>query len=166
MDAWIKILLLYAMGALVLGVDVFVPSYGVLLVVGLGLLGFGLYEAFSMGMTIGMLNLVGLLIALPTGAAIVIKYWHRTPIGRRISPPNPTLSESDRLPVSDLESIIGNVGRSVTMLRPVGTCVFDGRRIECKAEYGVIASGVEVEALRLSDRTMVVRAADTQSPSA
>jgi membrane-bound serine protease (ClpP class) len=158
MEQWIRIAILYGAGALVLLVDLFVPSYGFLLLIGLGLFGYGLYGAFTIGMTAGVVNAIVLMIALPVGFVIAIRNWHRTPVGRWISPPNPKLTDQDRLPVSDVQVLVGAVGRTMGMLRPVGVCEFGGKRVECKAEYGVIETGVQVEAVGLSDRTVVVRA--------
>lgn len=157
MEQWFKIAILYGVATMVLLADLFVPSSGILMLLGLGLFGFGLYEAFQISMTAGIVNAIVLVIALPTGLIIAVRNWHRTPIGKRISPPNPTLTQQDRLPVSELTNLLGSTGRSVTLMRPVGICEFDGKRLECKAESGLIASGVDVEAVRLSDRTIVVR---------
>jgi membrane-bound serine protease (ClpP class) len=157
MDHWLKITVLYGVGAMILLADLFLPSHGILVVIGLGLFGYGLYEAFQISLAAGVVNAVMLMVALPAGFFIAIRNWHRTPIGRRISPPNPKLTVQDRLPVSDMEALLGRTGRSMTLLRPVGMCEFDGKRFECMAESGVIGIGVEVEAVRLSDRTLVVR---------
>jgi len=72
--------------------------------------------------------------------------------------PNPTLTPQDRLPVSDLAETAGPAGENLTLLRPVGTAssTASGSRVQ-RREYGVIAGGTEVEAISLSDRTIVVR---------
>ncbi len=98
-----KIAVLYAAGALVLVAEMFVPSSGILLVLGLGLFGWGLYEAFTISLGFGVINAVMLMVVLPTAMILAVRNWHRTPMGRRISPPNPKLGEQDRLPVSDLK---------------------------------------------------------------
>src|SRR5690606_17542239 len=121
-------------------IDIVVPSQGILLILGLGLFGYGLFESFQISVTAGVVNAVILLFALPAGFFLGIRYWHRSPIGRRISPPNPTLTAEDRLPISDLELLLGSKGKAMTSLRPVGICEFNGKRLECKAEYGVIAA--------------------------
>ena len=159
MEQWLKIVILYGAGALVLLCDLFLPSYGVLLTIGLGLFGYGLFLTFLISPTAGWISTATLLVALPSAFVVAIRNWHRTPIGRRISPPNPTLTSQDRLPVADMGTLVGLRGRAATLLRPVGMCDFDGRRIECKAESGVIEAGVEVEAVGLSDRTVIVRPA-------
>jgi membrane-bound serine protease (ClpP class) len=157
MDDWVKIVILYSLGAAVLAADLFLPSQGILLAIGLGLFGYGVYESFQISTMAGIINAIVLMFALPAAFITGIRFWHRTPIGRRISPPNPTLTAQDRLPVSDLQELLGTRGRAITALRPVGTCEFNGKRLECKAESGVIVAGTEVEAVRLSDRSVVVR---------
>jgi membrane-bound serine protease (ClpP class) len=157
MEHWVKIAIMYGAGAFVLLTDLFIPSHGVLALGGLILIGFGVYEAFIIGTTTGVINVVVWMIVLPVGMWVAVRNWHRTPVGRRISPPNPKLTEQDRMPVSNLQALIGRTGRSMTLLRPVGTCEFDGHRVECMAEYGIIEMGVRVEAVGMSDRTVVVR---------
>jgi membrane-bound ClpP family serine protease len=158
MDEWAKIAILYALGGLVLVAELFIPSSGLLMVVGLALFGWGLFEAFAISWAFGVTNALMLMIVVPAGVVFGIRNWHRTFMGRRMSPPNPKLGNEDRLPVSDMQSLVGRAGRSVTVLRPVGTCEFAGKRLECKAESGFIGSGVQVEAVGLSDRTVLVRA--------
>lgn len=159
MEHWVKIAMLYGAGVLVIVSDIFVPSHGVLMLTGLVLIGFGVWESFMIGTVTGVISILAWLVILPVSALIVVRNWHRTPVGRRISPPNPSLTERDRMPVSEFEALIGRKGRTVTLLRPVGTCDFDGRRVECMAEYGMIERDVSVEAIGLSDRTVVVRPA-------
>lgn len=157
MGDWLGIIALYVVGSVILIAELFLPAHGLLGLVGVGVLGYGLYETFLLDAAAGLAGLVVLAIILPTGLIIAVKNWHRMPVGRRISPPNPKLTDKHRMPVDDLKPLIGRRGRSLTLLRPVGTCIFDGRRVECKAEHGMIARNVEVEALRLIDRTLSVR---------
>lgn len=157
--------LLYVVGVGLLAADLFLPSYGILSLASLGVLGYALYLTYQIGPTAGLIATVALAAVVPTLLILTVKVWHRTPIGRRISPPNPVLGEKDRLPVSDLERLIGTTGRAVTMMRPVGMCLFEGRRIECVSEQGVINTGTAVEAIRLADRTVVVRVVSAAEPA-
>jgi membrane-bound ClpP family serine protease len=157
MPDWLGIVLLYLIGTAILVAEIFIPSHGVLSLVAIGILGFAVYETFLISGVLGLISLSALVILIPTSVLFVVKTWHRTPIGKRICPPNPQLGEKDRMPVENLKAVIGQRGRTVTLLRPVGTCDFQGRRLECKAEQGVIQKDVEVEAIGLTDRTLVVR---------
>ncbi|HPD28852.1 MAG TPA: hypothetical protein PLL20_02575 [Phycisphaerae bacterium] len=157
MPDWLGIVLLYLIGTAVLVAEIFIPSHGVLSLVAFAMLGFAVYETFQMSGLWGLVGLSSLAVLIPASVLMVVRTWHRTPIGKRICPPNPQLSEEDRMPLEPLRAVIGRRGRTVTLLRPVGTCDFQGRRYECKAEQGVIQKDVEVEAIGLVDRTLVVR---------
>jgi hypothetical protein len=58
--------------------------------------------------------------------------------------------------VKSLEVLVGKYGRSLSPLRPVGTCEFGGRRIECVAEMGMIESDCCVQATEIRGRTLAV----------
>lgn len=154
---WLGVGFLYLLGSALLIAELFLPAHGLLSLVGLGALGFALYETYAVNPNLALLCLIGLVILVPIGLVYSVKNWHRTPIGRRISPPNPKLSDRDRMPVEDLSRFIGRTGRSVTPLRPVGMCLFDGRRFECTTEGGMIPKDTEVEVIGLVDRTLAVR---------
>lgn len=154
---WLAIALLYLVGSVLLICELFVPAHGLLGLIGLGVLGFGLYRTFMISETAGVVGILVLAVVLPTGLVLAVRNWHRTPVGRRVSPANPVLDTDDRMPVEEIEALIGSVGRSVTPLRPVGTCIFSGRRVECVSEHGMIRANEEVEAVRLKDRSLAVR---------
>ena len=59
-----------------------------------------------------------------------------------------------------LSPYIGKVGRSLSQLRPVGTCEFDGERLECIAEMGVIDRDQRVKAIAVRGRNLSVAPAD------
>jgi len=158
MPDWLGIALLYLVGSAILISELFLPAHGMMGWVGLGVLRYAVWQTFTINEVAGLAGLVALVVMLPAGLIIAVRNWHRMPIGRRISPPNPKLTDRDRMPVKEFERLVGRVGRSVTLLRPVGTCVFDGQRVECTAEHGIIEKDVAVEAVRLVDRTLSVRA--------
>jgi len=157
MTSWLMIVFLYALGVCIIIAEVFLPAHGILGLVGLLVVGYALYQTMIVSSIAGLLALIGSVFLFIFGMRFAVHNWHRTPVGRRISPKNPVLSEEDRMPVEGMQALIGCVGRSLTPLRPVGTCVFNERRVECKAEYGMIERGVAVEAIRLIDRTISVR---------
>jgi membrane-bound ClpP family serine protease len=159
MDNWVTIGVLYGVGMLLLLADFFLPSHGLLTLASFAMLGVALYGTFHLNQGAGLVALGLLIVAIPTMLATAVRYWHRTWVGKKISPPNPVLTEADRLPVEDLDALIGRTGRSLTPLRPVGMCLFGDKRVECVAEVNMIPAGIEVEGLRLADRTLVVRPA-------
>ncbi|MGB2984315.1 MAG: NfeD family protein [Phycisphaerae bacterium] len=151
--------LLYAVGVLLLVAEIFIPSHGVLSIAGLGFLVAAVVKTFSYGgREAGTIAIFACLVFLPVFAFVAIKYWHRTPIGKRISPPNPVLTSADTsVPVEELNRLIGQTGRSETPLRPVGICKFNGKRVSCLAEFGMIEAGATVEAVRVSGSNLAVQ---------
>lgn len=152
------IVVLYLVGVLILMADIFLPSHGILTLSGLGVLIAAVVKTFSYGgRDAGIVAVLGCLVFLPTFAYLAIKYWHRTPMGKLISPPNPVLTAKDvGLPVEELSRLIGATGRSVSPLRPVGICEFNGRRVSCMAQFGMLDAGVPVEGYDLSGGTLTV----------
>ena len=157
MNEWIPIAMLMTFGCVLMVAELFLPAYGLIGLVGLGVVCVAVYRVFGISENAGVVSIGVLIVVMPLALIVSVRTWHRTWIGKRISPPNPVLTEQDRLPAEELKDLIGRTGRTATMLRPVGVCVFDGRRIECLSEAGVIAANVDVEAVRLVDRSLAVR---------
>lgn len=154
------LLILYVVGVLVLTAEVFIPSHGVLGVVGMGCIIAAVVKTFMYGgRDAGMISVVTCLTVLPTMGYFAVKYWPHTPIGRRIVPPNPVLTDADTsVPMEELRGLIGQSGLAVSALRPVGICEFGGRRISCVAELGIVEAGTEVVGIGITSGNLAVRA--------
>ena len=152
------IAILYVAGVLLLVAEVFVPSHGLLTLGALACLGVAVYHTFVRSTTAGIVGTIGCMIVVPTILMLGIKYVQYLPMGDKLAPPNPTAEETgcayDR---SDCEAAIGKIGRAVTPLRPVGICDFDGRRIQCTAESGMIDADTVVVGVDMHLHHLVVR---------
>jgi len=157
MTQWMQIIGLFLIGMVLVVADLFLPSHFVLSLTALGVFGYTLYKTFQISVAAGWIFSAILAVSLPALLVAFLRIWPRTWLGRRVLAPNPVLTDKDRLPVSDLQRLIGCVGRSLSPLRPVGMCLFDGQRVECVAETGMLEPNVTVEGIRLTDRTLVVR---------
>lgn len=154
------ILVLFAIGLLVLVVDIFVPSHALLTVVGLGILAYAVVRTFQhWGAYAGVSSIIACLIIWPIMAYIGVKNWHRTPAGRWLAPPNPVLTTQDiGVDVASLVPLIGAKGTAVTNLRPVGICCFGDQRVPCIAETGIIEADTPVVGLAVRGGQLVVGA--------
>lgn len=154
------ILFLFAAGALVLIAELFIPSHGLLSVLAVGLLVAGIVQTFRVaGYQAGTFAILGCLVGLPTFALAAIKIWPKTWIGQRIAPPNPIFTATDSsVPVEEISGFVGQSGRSLTSLRPVGVCEFHGRRVPCIAEFGMIEPGTPVVGVRMAGPNLAVEA--------
>jgi membrane-bound ClpP family serine protease len=159
MEPTVVVILLLAAGLVVLVAEIFIPSHGLLCLVGLALLGTAIYRAYSdLTETAGHLSVAATVVSLPTMAWIAVKTFHHTPWGKKIAPPNPIARAEEFAPQHEsLKTHIGQTGKSITPLRPVGTCMINGERINCVAETGMIEDGIEIEAIGVRGRELEVR---------
>jgi len=163
---WLGIVSLYAVGVILIISELFLPAHGLIGLLGLGVVSYGIYLTHGHSETTAMAAVIVVIVVLPIGLIVSVKNWHRTPVGRRVSPPNPTLTAADRMPVDHMNQYIGRTGQTISPLRPVGMCEFDGKRIECMADFGMIERGVQVEGVRVVDRTLCVQPVDDKNASA
>ncbi len=151
-------IILQVIGITLLIVEIFIPSYGLLALSGLGCLGTGIWFAFGKSAAAGYISTLIALVLVPSLAIVAIKIWHRTPFGKKISPPNPKLTEADTsVDTARIEPMVGTVRRAMAPLRPIGTCEFDGRRVQCRAEMGMIQKDQPVLAVGVDGPELVVQ---------
>lgn len=154
------IAVLFVVGVVVLFAELLLPSFGLLTVIALGCFLGGVMLTFqSYGQTAGVIATVSCAVGLPVGGAIALRLWPRTRLGKLVIPPNPVLTDADTsIPVAELKGFVGKTGRAISTLRPVGVCEFDGQRISCVAESGLVDTGTMVEGVGVSGGNVMVKA--------
>lgn len=152
------ITVLFAVGAAMLVAEIFLPSHGVLSVVGLGFLIAAIVKTHQFaGPNAAIVAVLICLVLLPTASYLSIKHWRQTRVGKAIAPMNPTLTVEDTsIPVREITAMIGTTGKTISPLRPVGVCEFGGRRVSCTAKFGMLDAGVEVEGVGMSGGNLEV----------
>ena len=77
----------------------------------------------------------------------------------RLAPPirrrGDAIADADQL-----GQLLGHTGRALTPMRPVGTCDFDGHRVECVAESGYVESDKLITVIRVEGTQLTVRVTD------
>jgi membrane-bound serine protease (ClpP class) len=158
MSGFALVILLFLVAAVILVAEIFLPAQGVLGIVGIGVLAYAVYQAYCLDQGGGHVTLLCALILVPTLAVVGFKAFPKTPLGKRIAPENPHLNAAEFAPHHEqLKRLIGRRGTSVTPLRPVGTCMIDGQRVNCIAEAGLIEGGMDIEVLRVRGAQLEVR---------
>lgn len=147
-----------AIGLLLIMLEVFIPSGGLIGLCSIVCLVLCLWYAFANSVGLGLTFMMIDLVALPLTVALAFSLWSRTPLGRKffLRPPAPEeieVSHTDH----HLEILVGQVGRSLTPLRPCGHVEIDGRRIDALAEEGFLPAEVPVRVLRIKADQVVVR---------
>jgi membrane-bound ClpP family serine protease len=148
-------------GLLLLVAEMFIPSSGVLLVISLVAIGFGVAMTFmySEDPTMGVITLMCVFIALPAVGGLMLHYWPKTRVGRRFFLKGP---EEDAtiasMPVHlELEQLRGRFGRAISPLRPAGVVEFDGRRIDTITEGMMVEPGQWVRCIDVKAGKVIVR---------
>jgi membrane-bound ClpP family serine protease len=65
-------------------------------------------------------------------------------------------TESEYLSVDDMKFFVGKEGEALTILRPAGTCDFNGVRLDVVTEGSFIQKGSKVKVIRVEGRRIVV----------
>lgn len=148
--------------------ELFVPSGGLLGASALLCLIGGVVMLFRVDTTVGLIGAIVSVLAIPVALLLALKIWPSTPIGRAL-----TLGANDEqedsaydgqaplpAPTHAPSIAIGSLGKTLTELRPVGTCLFEGKRQECLSEAGMIAKGVQVKVIAADGIQIKVRPTD------
>jgi membrane-bound ClpP family serine protease len=147
-----------AMGLLLLLVEVFIPSGGMIGLGAIACLVLCLWYAFAQSLALGATFMLIDLVALPLTASLAFSLWSRTPIGRKffLKPPAPEeieVSHTDH----HVDLMVGQVGRTLTPLRPCGHVDIDGRRLDALAEEGFVPADAAVRVIGTRSGQIVVR---------
>lgn len=160
MDGFFWPLLLIAIGVILLSLELFVPSGG--------LLGVFAGLAFLTAIVIGFLHnpytgassIVLVSIIIPAFLSVFIYYWPKTPIGRRMLLRRDE-AESETLLLDEeeelLRTLIGKRGRAKTKMLPSGAVVVDGQTFDAATDGIAVEAGQPVEVIALRFKRLVVR---------
>jgi membrane-bound ClpP family serine protease len=152
--------LLLFLGMLLVLLEVFVPTAGVLgfLSVTAILSGIGL-AFYNGGLTIGFGFLFGTAIVLPIVLGLAFRWFPETPIGRRLLPHLPTSEEvlPDNEERRALRGLLGKVGQAKSPMLPSGAIVVEGRIINAVSEGLPIDAGQNVRVIEVRGSRVVVR---------
>ncbi|MBR2127738.1 MAG: hypothetical protein IJ940_02585 [Bacteroidales bacterium] len=130
---------------------ILIPGVGVAGILGLLSMGGSCFYAFNqMGNTAGAIvtGVNALLIVALTIWVLRAKTWKRLSLETNID---------SKAVSSDGVISVGERGKTVTRLAPMGMVLFDKDSVEVKALEGMIDPGVEVEVVMIEDKKVYVR---------
>ncbi len=127
-----------------------VPSAGALAICAFVSLAVGVFFLYKVDTAVGLIGAIVSLAALPFLFAFGLKIFPNTPIYRK-------LLLKDEQPAglgahgiagsagkTAVQHLVGKTGKAVTDLRPIGTCVINGERLDCLAMTGAIKTGATI----------------------
>jgi membrane-bound serine protease (ClpP class) len=156
--SWIG-LILFLIGCFFLLFETHIlPGHGVSAMVGLVLITVGMYFALGGSQHGGIYAVAG---ALMTTVAIMVAFFIYLPKSRiwtKIGQPLKQSASAGYVASEDYTEFLGQIGTTVTLLRPSGTAEFEGIRLPVVSEGDFIPAGTPVQVILVQGNRIVVRA--------
>lgn len=129
-----------------------IPGFGVAGVLGLLAQGGACFYAFNTFGTLTGAVVTFVNVALLVGClvfALRAKTWKKFTLTARI--------DSKVQPDPDTVLAVGDRGRTVTRLSPIGTARIEGKTYEVKSLQGMLDAGTDIEVVLIEDNRIIVR---------
>lgn len=151
-------LFLIVLAAILLVVEIFVPSFGLLTGCAVASLVGGIWVFFRESTAAGWIGVGIAIVVMPIVWMITYRVFPKTSFGKSVSLAGPKREKGDAIPdTPSLVKMLGKTGVVITPLRPVGMCEFDGERLECVAETGYVERGEVVTVIHIEGTQLTVR---------
>lgn len=154
MDYLTIALVLIGVGVLLLLAEVLVPTGGVLVVAALLCFAAGVGTILYYGTAAeAVVAIIGLAVGLPAAGYVAVAAWRRMSLDSVLDEPAAAPAAAS----SDLESLKGRTGKTVSPMRPSGTVEFEGRRVDAMTEGMPLEAGVWVRCVDVRRGQVIVR---------
>ena len=139
--------------------ELFIPSQGILSIAAAASLIYGIVQCFLVSPWLGFIVTVITVAALPVFILAMVRIWPDTWIGKRVAIRKAQKAvPGEGVPdAGKLDKLLGQMGKTITDLRPVGAVMFGSERVDCVAETGQIDKGSEIKVIRVEGVRVVVR---------
>ena len=160
-------ILLLLIGVVLIFLEIFVPSGGVLSLLAALSAVAAIVVAFTGGPRLGATVLLAAAILTPLVISLAVRWWPHTPLGRMILIQQPE-SEDDVLPDSEpyhlRDEMIGKRGAAKTKMLPSGAVVIQGHTYDAVSEGMPIEAGQPIQVVAVRTNRIVVRPAESEQP--
>ncbi len=149
LNDWRVAFVFLGLGVLSLFLEVFVPSGGILGILGVSFAGFGIYELFAHGhVALGWVSIVVTCAAAFFGLRFGL---------RRLALRGSLPVALTGPPEDFLASLVGKEGIVQTALRPAGAALIDGQRVDVVSQGQFVNTGAHVRVVATEENRIVVR---------
>lgn len=151
---------LIGIAIILLAVEVFVPSGGLISLAATGLAIVGVVCLFRVDWRWGLSSILVLLILGPTVVYFGLQIFPSTPIGRKLinaSSSGPDEPGPGAAVAGEHEALINSEGEAITDLRPGGFVRIEGKRLAALSEVAYIEAGSRVRVTAADGMNLRVR---------
>ncbi len=128
MESYIFPVSLQILGVFVIMAEIFIPSFGILSIISIGIFSYSLYIAYTAISTTAGIIFMGIdMIIIPIIIITGIKILERSPITlkQKLSKENGVVSQKN-----ELKALVNKKGVAATNLRPAGIAIIDSKRLD------------------------------------
>ena len=154
MKAYVLPIALQILGMVVIVAEIFIPSLGLLSILAGGLLLYSLYLVFTtISFNAGMV-LVGIdVVVMPIVLVLGLKALSASSVSlhKKLASADGVVSQS-----KEKETWMDREGEVVTDLRPAGTAVFEGKRLDVVTDGEYVDAGTRIRVTGVSGNRIVV----------
>ncbi len=148
---------LILLGLVLLALEAFIPSAGLLGILSAVAILAGIVMAFiSGGLAVGTVFLGVAVLAVTSTIAALIRWWPATPLGKLILI-DPRPAEEVVPDLTPLQQLVGQVGQTRVLMLPSGMIDIEGQTYDAIAAGPSIENGIWVEVTSVRGRNLVVR---------
>ncbi len=154
--AGLAIVALFVMGVLLMAVEIFIPGFGVVGAGGLVAIFSSIYLA-APGPEAAVRSILMAFGALVVGVFVLIRFGQGLPMWRKLALSAEETPDKGYIATEDARRFEGKRGVVQTALRPSGTAIIDGERVDVVSEGPFVSRGSEVEVIDVEGRRITVR---------
>lgn len=147
-------LMLQLIGVIVVMAEIFIPSFGLLSLIALGVFAYSLYLVFStISVTAGMVVAGIDIVAIPVFIYMGIRVLARSKLSLKSEL---AASEGVAAQSENLVTVLDKTGTAVTDLRPAGMAMIGGQRLDVVTDGEYIDAGTPVVVVRVTGNQVIV----------
>jgi membrane-bound ClpP family serine protease len=155
-------LALLAVALLLVVLEVFVPSGGLIAMGATAAAIAGIIMLFRYNITWGLTGVLAVMVLGPAAFGFALRVWPSTPMGRKLlGEKSVEQVETERATAQRerdrMSALLGAEGIAMTDFRPVGVVIIDGERLDALSETGYIRAGSRVRVTVVESNQLKVR---------
>lgn len=150
---------LFAVGVAALGGEFAFPTGGFFLIVAFVAFAAGVVVVLVWGTrTEAVVAVIGFCVGVPALGWLVVQAWKGMALKSGLDPKQAGGTVAQAVPeLTELDALRGQVGQTATPMRPAGTVLFDGRRVDAQTEGVMLDAGVRVQCVGVKAGRVIVR---------
>lgn len=155
-DLQVYQIIIFLVGLICLIIEMFIPNFGIVGGIGLVLLVIGILITATTPLE-AVIMFIMLLAIVGVVLSVVLHSATRGRLSKTLILKESLSREAGFIGTEDLEYFVGREGITSTILRPAGTAMFDGLKLDVVSEGEFIPKGSKVKIVQVSGRRIAVK---------